>query len=105
MLSEYTYAPQGPKPTPAPDSLHSSATPALRGTPLPRNDAIAMAPFEVSGSKMTGGASLMALAEPAAPRPTVTEKLGIGVHHFKLGKVHMFTKTVFYIPFLIGIEW
>ncbi len=65
-----------------------------------------MAPFEV---RETG-------ASNAAPRPVASRisdtpggraaaKLGIGVHHLEIGRVHVFVNTLFYVPFLVGFEW
>jgi hypothetical protein len=104
MLSEYKFAPSGTKAAPLPTSLHSDAPAQLSGAAPTGRDVVRMAPFEV---RETSAAAFMPFAPAisAGTRATAASKLGIGVHHMLLGKVHVFVSTLFYVPILVGFEW
>jgi hypothetical protein len=106
MLQEYKFTPAGTKTAALPSSLISEA-PALpkTGVSTPR-DVVRMAPFEVRESAETSATlSSAAAPKPDTPGGRAAAKLGIGVHHLEIGKVHVFVNTIFYLPFLVGFEW
>jgi hypothetical protein len=102
MLLEYHFQQPGAKPAQAPTSLQSEV-PAPLPTLVRSKDAVQMAPMEVTGARMAdlGGWAPAPAQEPA----TVASKLGMGLKRMKLGKAHVFVYRIFYVPYLIGIEW
>jgi len=103
MLSEYRLAPAGATSAALPSSLHSDSAPLP--TPLLERskDAVQMSPVMVNGAPI---AELEGVSSnPDAGRTTVSSKLGLGLKRMKVGKVHVFMYRIFYIPYIIGIEW
>jgi hypothetical protein len=105
MLSEYRYAPSGSKPAAIPTALQSDSPP-LPVSQETKGDVVKMEPFEVRESGSSNAAYLPLERESPAKTPgTVASKLGIGEHDFKVGKVHAFVITIFYVPFVAGFSW
>jgi hypothetical protein len=106
MASEYKYLPPGKRAEPLPSSLNSSST-GIPATPRSaEKDVVAMAPFEVRESGTPAmPASMTESNAPKGSPITVAQKLGIGAHYAKLGKVRLFVSTVFYIPIIAGFDW
>jgi hypothetical protein len=106
MASEYRFSAPGKKADPLPSSLNSSSTGIPTIPSAAGKDVVAMAPFEVRES---GSSAVPVLSPeggaPQGSRATVAEKLGIGTHYAKLGKVRVFVSTVFFIPVLAGFDW
>jgi hypothetical protein len=105
MLLEYTFSPQGAKPSEAPTSLRSEASVQPRAAAPSGSEVVTMSPFEVRGNAEPGAIGPLAVSRTDDAPATVADRLGIGVHNLKLGKVHVFVRTVFYLPFLVGLEW
>ena len=107
MLSEYSLTPSKPDPASKAANADSVIVRAKVDPPstYPK-DVIRMDPFVVQqpGSADTPSEPMLQVA-PAARAATAATKLGIGVHHFRLGELRMFAGTVFYIPFVVGFEW
>lgn len=105
MLSEYRFAPLESKSAAMPTALQSDSPPlpVLQQT---KGDVVKMEPFEVRESGSSNAAYLpLERSSPAKKPATVASKLGIGERDFKVGKVHAFVVTIFYIPFVAGFSW
>jgi hypothetical protein len=66
-------------------------------------DAVQMSPVLVNGSPIAelGGAA----TDAGDARPSLSSKLGLGLKRMKVGKVHVYMYRIFYLPYIIGIEW
>jgi hypothetical protein len=101
MLSEYTFRPPGshaatqpPLPAAAPQS--HSIWPAAA-------DVVTMAPYTVRETSNTNALTASLTQEKAAAHTAMMmDKLGVGLHVLKVGKVALFAGTIFYIPFVVG---
>ena len=105
MRSQYRYAPSGSKPAAMPTALQSDSPP-LPVSQSTKADVVKMEPYEVRESGSSSAAYLpLERASPAKAPATVAKKLGIGERDFKVGKVHAFVVTLFYIPIAAGFSW
>jgi hypothetical protein len=105
VLSQYRYVPSGSKPAAMPTALQSDSPP-LPVSQQAKADVVKMEPYEVRESGSSSAAYLpLERATSAKPPATVASKLGIGEHDFKVGKVHAFVITIFYVPFVAGFSW
>jgi len=106
LLSEYKFSPPGTKATTLPTSLHSEGPPAISVPATNKKDVVRMEPFEVHESGVSNSAyQPLSDKAPDTPSATLASRFGIGVHHFQIGKTHMFVSTIFYVPFIAGFEW
>jgi hypothetical protein len=107
LLSEFKYAPAKKAPdSPASVGPMPKAQPRLDPSPAAGADTVRMAPFEVQDSRTPLNLSTWVVQEePTTPAETMASKLGIGVHTWKMGKTRLNVRTIFYIPFLVGLEW
>lgn len=107
MLSQYKYSPTGGNPAAKGSAPANLAQPTRAASPTPGGrDIVVMSPFEVQASgKREQLQTASFQEEPPTQGEKVASKLGIGVHRMKIGKVSVFASTIFYIPFLVGMEW
>ena len=105
LQSEFKFAPAARDESaaaPAP-SVATSRTDAPPGGGA---DIVTMPRFEVHSNRdMTGLAIEMAQDKPQTASEKAQSKLGVGLHTVKLGKITLFARTIFYVPFLVGMEW
>lgn len=100
MLSEYRYTPEplaARAPLPSPGAAH--ATP----TPSPASDVITMDTYTVRETVGMNALTTSLREEKAAAHTgMMMDKLGVGLHVVRVGKVGFFAGTIFYIPFVVG---
>ncbi len=106
MLEEYKFTPPGSRGAAPPSSLHSDAPASPQAHDSTLRDTVKMAPFEVREA----GTPNVTLEPAAVPKSDggagrAAARLGIGVHHIEIGKVHVFVNTIFFVPFLVGFDW
>lgn len=102
MLSEYRYAPDplaARTPPPSPGSA-PKATP----TPSAASDVITMDTYTVRETVGMNALTTSLREEKAAAHTAMMmDKLGVGLHVVRVGKVGLFAGTIFYIPFVVGV--
>lgn len=102
MLSEYRYAPD-PLAVRAPQPS-AAAAPNAAPAPSPAADVITMAPFTVRETVSMNALTTSLREEKAAAHTgMMMDKLGVGLHVVRVGKVGFFAGTIFYIPFVVGV--
>ena len=104
MLAEYKFAAAGSKPAILPTSLQSEA-PKIYASGTDK-DVVRMEAFEVRETGVSGAAyQPLEQQSPSKSPATAASKLGIGEHDFKVGRLHAFVVTIFYVPLIAGFQW
>ncbi len=105
LLSEFTFTP--PPVTPPETSVVLNAGVAAPD-PVAGAEVVSMEPYTVRENLRMEYLHSQVLEQHAKAKTDLEMKrLGVGIHSYALGPVHLFAGTVFYIPFVVGggVAW
>lgn len=107
ISSAYKFVPHAEvAPEPVPGWSLRLVMPEVDSAADESEELVKLAPFEVSGGYRDRGLHSRLMRQKAdAHAKEVLNKVGIGVHQKKAGKIWVSASTIFWVPFQVGLSW
>ena len=104
ILSEFRFVQPAPSPEARPAVLLNAPPAAAADRPAQPPEVVLMRPFTVrETTRMAELKAGFAQEQAGALADSRMRRLGVGIHDVRVGPVHFYAGTLFYIPFVAGV--